>query len=62
VLNVFENRTKEALWHGAASKRLSKSFMAPKLIDEALTALFEQFPDEDVLAEEIDAKAVDQMS
>jgi len=23
VLNVFENRTKEAIWHGAASKRLS---------------------------------------
>jgi len=62
VLNVFENRTKEAIWHGAASKRLSKSFMAPELIDEAVTTLLEQFPDQDVLAEEMELMLNDKVS
>jgi len=62
VLNVFENRTKEAIWHGAASKRLSKSFMAPELIDEAVTTLLEQFPDQDLIAEDMEVLTKDQMS
>ncbi len=45
VLNVFENQSKEAVWHGAASKRLSKRFMAPELINEAAAVLLEEFPD-----------------
>ena len=62
VLNVFENRTKEAIWHGAASKRLSKKFMAPELIDEAVTTLLEQFPDQELSAEDMEALGKDQMS
>ena len=62
VLNVFENRTKEAIWHGAASKRLSKSFMAPELIDEAVTTLLEQFPDQEFVSEDMEMMAKDKMS
>ena len=50
VLNVFETKSQEAIWHGSASKRLSKNFMAPELIDEAVTTLLEQFPDQSVPA------------
>ena len=62
VLNVFENRTKEAIWHGAASKRLSKNFMAPELIDEAVTTLLEKFPDQEFSAEMMEVKTEDKMS
>ena len=50
VLNVFETESQEAIWHGSASKRLSKNFMAPELIDEAVTTLLEQFPGQSVPA------------
>ena len=62
VLNVFEGRTKEAIWHGAASKRLTKSFMAPELIDEAVTTLLEQFPDQELAVDEMADLTKDLMS
>jgi len=45
VLDVFERSSREAVWHGAASKRLSKKTTAPKLIDEAVMTLLTEFPD-----------------
>lgn len=47
VIDVFENRHMEPIWHGSATKRLSRDYAAPELIDEAVTALFDQFPDRD---------------
>ncbi len=44
VIDVFEGDTKQAIWHGAAKKRLSKQTMPKDLIDEAVMNLFESFP------------------
>ena len=49
VVDVFENRHKEAIWHGSASKRLSRDYTAPELIDEAVMTLLQQFPDRDAM-------------
>lgn len=72
VLNVFENQSKEAIWHGAASKRLSKNFMAQELIDEAAAVLLEAFPnsatggasmlDEGIIDQASDESSLDRMS
>ena len=45
VVDIFSNSEKEALWHGSATKRLSRDDNTRELIDEAVTALFAQFPD-----------------
>ncbi len=49
VVDVFENRHKEAIWHGSASKRLSRDYTVPELIDEAVMTLLQQFPDQDAM-------------
>ena len=45
VVDIFDNRSKEAIWHGAASKRLGRTDETVELIDEAVTALLARFPD-----------------
>ncbi len=45
VVDIFENAEKEAIWHGSASKRLSRDNGTRELIDEAITALLAEFPD-----------------
>ena len=47
VVDVFDNHHKEAIWHGWATRRLSRGYTAPELIEEAVVTLFEQFPDRD---------------
>ena len=49
LVDVFENRHKEAIWHGSASKRLSHDYAVPELIDEAVMTLLQQFPDQDAM-------------
>ena len=51
VVDIFENTEKEAIWHGSASKRLSRDNGTLELIDEAVTTLLAQFPDRDAMAE-----------
>jgi len=47
VVDIFDNRSKEAIWHGSASKRLSRKDKdnATQLIDQAIASLFIEFPD-----------------
>ena len=45
VVDIFDNRSKEAIWHGSASKRLAQADDAVELIDQAAAALLESFPD-----------------
>jgi len=47
VVDIFDNRSKEAIWHGLASKRLSRKDKdnATQLIDQAIASLFIEFPD-----------------
>ncbi len=51
AVDIFENTDKEAIWHGSASKRLSRDHGTRELIDEAVTALLAEFPDRDAMAE-----------
>ena len=51
VLDIFENTEKEAIWHGSATKRLSRDHGTRELIDEAVSALLAEFPDRDAMAE-----------
>jgi len=46
VVDIFDNRSKEAIWHGSASKRLAQADDAVELIDQAAAALLESFPDQ----------------
>lgn len=47
VVDIFDNRSKEAIWHGSASKRLSRKDMdnVTQLIDQAIASLLIEFPD-----------------
>ncbi len=49
VVDIFENTEKEAIWHGSATKRLSRDNGALELIDEAVTVLLAEFPDRDAM-------------
>ena len=51
VVDIFENTENEAIWHGSASKRLSRDNGTRELIDEAVTALLAEFPDRDAMIE-----------
>ncbi len=51
VVDIFENTEKEAIWHGSATKRLSRDNGTLELIDEAVTTLLAEFPDRDAMAE-----------
>ena len=51
VVDIFENTEKEAIWHGLATKRLSRDNGTLELIDEAVTTLLAEFPDRDAMAE-----------
>ena len=47
VVDIFDNRSKEAIWHGSASKRLSRKDKdnATQLINQAIASLLIEFPD-----------------
>ena len=49
VVDIFENTEKEAIWHGSATKRLSRDNGTRELIDEAVTVLLAEFPDRDAM-------------
>jgi len=49
VVDIFENTGKEAIWHGSATKRLSRDNGTLGLIDEAVTVLLAEFPDRDAM-------------
>ncbi len=51
VVDIFENTENQAIWHGSASKRLSRDNGTRQLIDEAVTALLAEFPDRDAMVE-----------
>ncbi len=51
VVDIFENTEKEAIWHGSATKRLSRDNGTRQLIDEAVAALLAEFPDRRAMAE-----------
>ena len=51
VVDIFDNTENEAIWHGSASKRLSRDNGTLELIDEAVTALMAEFPDREAMAE-----------
>ena len=50
VVDIFENTHKEAIWHGSASKRLSRENGTAELIDEAVMALLAEFPNREAIA------------
>ena len=45
VVDIFENAENEAIWHGSATKRLSRDNGTRELIDEAVMTLLAEFPD-----------------
>ncbi len=51
-VDIFDNRSKKAIWHGWASKRLSRKDKenAKQLIDQAIASLFAEFPDTGTVA------------
>lgn len=51
VVDIFENSEKEAIWHGSASKPLSRDNGTLELIDEAVITLLAEFPDRDAMGE-----------
>jgi len=51
VVDIFENTEKKAIWHGSATKRLSRDNGTRQLIDEAVTTLLAEFPDRDAMPE-----------
>ena len=51
VVDIFENTAKEAIWHGSATKRLSRDDEPRGLIDEAVAVLLAEFPDRDAMVE-----------
>ncbi len=51
VVDIFENTAKEAIWHGSATKRLSRDDGTRGLIDEAVAVLLAEFPDRDAMVE-----------
>ena len=50
VVDIFENTSKQAIWHGSATKRLSGENATQDLISEAVTTLLAEFPDRDEMA------------
>ncbi len=51
VVDIFEHTVKEAIWHGSATKRLSRDNGTRELIDEAVMTLLAEFPDRDEVFE-----------
>ena len=51
VVDIFENAKNEAIWHGSATKRLSRDNGTRELIDEAVMTLLAEFPDRDEVFE-----------
>ncbi len=51
-VDIFDNRSKKAIWHGSASKRLSRKDKenAKQLIDQAILSLLTEFPDTGTVA------------
>ncbi len=49
MVDIFENTEKEAIWHGSATKRLSRDNGTQELIDEAVTVLLAEFPDREAM-------------
>ena len=49
VVDIFENAEKEAIWHGSATKRLSRDNGTRELIDEAVMVLLAEFPDREAM-------------
>lgn len=45
VLDVFDNRRNEAVWHCTATKRITRNDNGKELIPQAVDSLLEQFPD-----------------
>lgn len=56
VVDVFDNTEKEALWHGAATKRLSRSTNGSELISEAVDSLLGQFPDSTAMSDSMNGR------
>ncbi len=49
VVDIFENTENQAIWHGSATKRLSRDNGTRELIDEAVTVLLADFPDREAM-------------
>jgi|GEM_PF-654879 len=49
VVDIFDNRSNEAIWHGSASKRLGQTDETVELIHEAVSVLLARFPDKALL-------------
>ncbi len=50
VVDVFDNQQKQAIWHGAATKRLQRGEPGRELVDAAVETLLNQFPDSEVMS------------
>ncbi len=62
MVDIFDNRRREALWHGSATKRLSRNDGGDDLIPEAVTTLFEQFPDRPMMSQMIEEAISDELA
>lgn len=51
VVDFFDNKRMEAIWHGSASKRLSNDESSRELVADAVGTLLGQFPDTGKMAE-----------
>ena len=49
VLDVFDTSNRQAIWHGRATRRLSRDDTGPELIEDAITTLLAEFPDREVM-------------
>ena len=62
VVDIFDNRQREALWHGAASKRLSTNDNGDELIPEAVATLLGQFPDRAMMSKTVKDLMTDELA
>lgn len=51
VVDLFDNKRMEAIWHGTASKRISGDNGGRQLVSEAVDTLLGEFPDSKMVAE-----------
>ena len=50
TVDIFDNRTREAIWHGSATRSLTGDPTGAELIDAAVAALIDPLPESMVLA------------
>lgn len=59
AIDIFDNQSRQAIWHGHASKSLTRDAMGRKLIAEAIDALIGPIPEHEAVAASVQMDAVE---